>query len=60
MDKQKITNLFLRRAFPMTPRDDVPDDASLSQILLAMWIYAPEEVNKSEEQTKSSQMAQVK
>ena len=44
----------------MTPRDDVPDDASLSQILLAMWIYAPEEVNKSEEQTKSSQMAQVK
>ena len=44
----------------MTPGDGVPDDASLSQILLEMWIYAQEEVNMSEEQTKSSQMAQVK
>ena len=44
----------------MTPGDGVPDDASLSQILLETWIYAQEEVNMSEEQTKSSQMAQAK
>ena len=44
----------------MTPGDGVPDDASLSQILLDMWIYAQKEVNMSEEQTTSSQMAQVK
>ena len=59
-NKQKITNLFSRRAFAMTPGDGVPDDASPSQILLEMWIYAQEEVNTSEEQTKSSEMAQVK
>ena len=44
----------------MTPGDGVPDDASPSQILLEMWVYAQEGVNASEEQTKSSQMAQVK
>ena len=44
----------------MTPGDGVPDDVSPSQILLEMWIYAQEEVNTSEEQTKLSQMAQVK
>ena len=59
-NKQNITNLFSRRAFPMTPGDGVPDHVSPSQILLEMWIYAQEEVNTSEEQTKLSQMAQVK
>ena len=59
-NKQKITNLFSRWAVPMTPGDGVPDDASPSQILLEMWVYAQEEVNTSEEQTESSQMAQVK
>jgi len=44
----------------MTHGDGVPDDASPSQILLEMWIYAPGEVNMSEELTRSSQMAQVK
>ena len=43
----------------MTHGDGVPDDASPSQILLEMWIYAPGEVNMSEELTRSSQMAQV-
>ena len=60
-NKKKITNLFSRRAFPMTPGDGVPDDASPSQVFLEMWIiHEQEEVNTSEEQTKSSQMAQVK
>ena len=44
----------------MTPGDGVPDHVSPSQILLEMWIYAQEEINTSEEQTKLSQMAQVK
>ena len=44
----------------MTPGDGVPDDASPTQILLEMWVYAQEGVNASEEQTKSSQMVQVK
>jgi len=44
----------------VTPGDGVPDDASPSQVFLEMWIHAQEEVNTSEEQTKSSQMAQVK
>ena len=37
-DNPKITKLFSRRAFLMTP-DGVPDDDSPSQILLETWIY---------------------
>ena len=57
---KKFTNLFARREFLMTPGDGIPDDDSLSQILLEMWMYTQEEINTSEEQTKSSQMTRIK